>query len=136
MGEQGFIGLALFLMLGLFALSTCSRIIKQTKHDPEMQWMRNLAAMMQVSLIGYAVSGAFLGLAYFDYYYALLAIVVGMTVVLHDHLKQQDSITFPVAEPASSVSGYVPKPAAGLGSPSSLKIREWIEFGKRFYERL
>ena len=32
--------------------------------------------MLQVSFIGYAVSGAFLGLAYFDYYYDLIAVAL------------------------------------------------------------
>jgi hypothetical protein len=32
--------------------------------------------MIQVSLVGYASAGAFLGLAYFDYYYTLIALVV------------------------------------------------------------
>jgi len=84
MGEQGFVGLGLFLLLGVLALRACVHIIRKTRDLPEWQWMRRLAAMVQVSLIGYAVSGAFLGLAYFDYYYALLAIVVGMQVVLKD----------------------------------------------------
>ncbi|MGB5834332.1 MAG: putative O-glycosylation ligase, exosortase A system-associated, partial [Thiohalocapsa sp.] len=48
LGEQGFVGLVLFLMLGIFALSTCSRIIRQTMNNPEMLWMTNLAAMLQV----------------------------------------------------------------------------------------
>ena len=32
--------------------------------------------MVQVSLVGYASAGAFLGLAYFDFYYDLIAVVV------------------------------------------------------------
>jgi hypothetical protein len=32
--------------------------------------------MLQVSFIGYAAAGAFLGLAYFDYYYDLIAVAV------------------------------------------------------------
>ena len=38
--------------------------------------MADLARMLQVSVIGYATSGAFLGLAYFDLYYHLIAFVV------------------------------------------------------------
>ena len=98
LGEQGFIGLALFLLLGIFAMSACARIIKQTKGQLDMQWMQTLAAMIQVSLIGYAVSGAFLGLAYFDLYYALLAIIVGMTVVLKQRKDTADAIPRSSAE--------------------------------------
>ncbi len=32
--------------------------------------------MLQVSLMGYAVGGAFLGLAYYDLYYDLIAVII------------------------------------------------------------
>ncbi len=76
MGEQGFIGLALFLLIGLLAWRTGSKTIKACKADPERKWAADLAGMTQVSLIGYATGGAFLGLAYFDYPYHLVIILV------------------------------------------------------------
>lgn len=76
LGEHGFVGLGLFLMLGFLALRTGGWIIKNTRDRPELEWHRDLAAMTQVSLMGYAVGGAFLGLAYFDFFYHLLAIMV------------------------------------------------------------
>lgn len=76
LGEHGFAGLALFLLLGYLALRAGSWIIRNTPDRVEMKWHRDLAAMTQVSLVGYAVGGAFLGLAYFDFYYHLLALVV------------------------------------------------------------
>jgi hypothetical protein len=38
--------------------------------------------MVQVSLVGYASAGAFLGVAYFDLYYALITVVVLTKMVL------------------------------------------------------
>ena len=38
--------------------------------------------MVQVSLVGYAIAGAFLGLAYFDFYYTLVAVIVLTKTVL------------------------------------------------------
>lgn len=76
LGEHGFVGLALFLLLGWFAWRSCSVVKKQAKSHPEGQWIADLASMVQVSLVGYAASGAFLGLAYFDFYYHLIALVV------------------------------------------------------------
>jgi hypothetical protein len=66
----------MFVMLGWFAWRTCGRIKKQAINSPEHKWMTDLAAMTQVSIAGYAASGAFLGLAYFDYFYHLVAISV------------------------------------------------------------
>ena len=82
LGEQGFVGLAMFLMLGLMSWRTASWVIGRARRDREKRWVADLAAMIQVSLVGYATSGAFLGLAYFDYYYTLIALVVLCKIVL------------------------------------------------------
>jgi probable O-glycosylation ligase (exosortase A-associated) len=82
LGEHGFFGLFLFLMLGLMVWRTASWIIKRARGDPENRWAADLAAMAQVSLVGYASAGAFLGLANFDLYYTLIAVVVLCKTVL------------------------------------------------------
>ena len=76
MGEQGFIGFALFMLLGLMAWVRAQQIIKRCKKDPDKKWASDLAAMTQVSLIGYAAGGAFLGMSYFDLPYHLMIILV------------------------------------------------------------
>lgn len=76
MGEQGFIGLGLFVLLALFAWLRANQVIRECKNDPGRKWAADLAAMIQVSLIGYAAGGAFLGLAYFDLTYHLIIILV------------------------------------------------------------
>jgi hypothetical protein len=63
-------------MLGLMTWRTASWVIRRARRDREKRWIADLAAMVQVSLVGYATAGAFLGLAYFDYYYTLIALVV------------------------------------------------------------
>lgn len=78
LGEHGFVGLAIFLLLGLFLWRSCSSIAKEVGTTVDMGWLADLARMVQVSLVGFAVSGAFLGLAYFDLFYHLMAIVVVM----------------------------------------------------------
>lgn len=76
MGDHGFIGLALFVVIGLIAWRTGSKIIRKCQINPNQKWAADLAAMTQVSMVGYATGGAFLGLAYFDYYYHLVIILV------------------------------------------------------------
>ena len=65
------LGLGLFLILGLATWRAASWVIKRARGDSEQRWAADLAAMVQVSLVGYASAGAFLGLAYFDFYYTL-----------------------------------------------------------------
>ncbi len=110
LGEQGFVGLALFLLLGLLTYRSASWIIRQTKGRADLDWANQLAAMVQVSLVGYAVCGAFLGHAYFDLLYTLVAIVVLTRKVVSNELMMgavpetvQESTSAAIESP---VSGY------------------------------
>ena len=76
LGEHGFVGLGLFVLLGVLAWHSASRLMAQAKGAPDRRWISDLMAMTQVSIVGYAAGGAFLGLAYFDLYYHLVAIIV------------------------------------------------------------
>jgi probable O-glycosylation ligase (exosortase A-associated) len=91
MGEQGFIGFGLFMLLGFLTWGKASNVIKRCRKNPDQKWAVDLAAMVQVSLVGYATGGAFLGLAWFDLYYHLIA----MVVILHT-LTQGQTVTRPV----------------------------------------
>lgn len=76
MGEHGFIGFGMFILLAVFAWLRANQVIRECKNDPERKWAADLAAMIQVSLVGYGVGGVFLGLAYFDLTYHLMIILV------------------------------------------------------------
>lgn len=85
LGEHGFFGLFLFMCIFVLAWRYGVSIIRHTKHRPELAWARNLAAMIQVSLVGYAVGGAFLSLSYFDLpYYLVLGLVVLRGIVQNE----------------------------------------------------
>ena len=91
LGEQGFVGLFLFLLLGVLALRTGTWIIKHAGRFEELRWARDLAAMVQVSLIGYAVGGAFLGLAYFDLYYNFIAMLAALRLLVTRHMAGEQA---------------------------------------------
>lgn len=76
LGEHGFVGLALFLLIWFFTWRWAGWLRLNAKFDPGTQWASVLGAMVQASLIGYLVGGAFLSLAYFDLPYNLLVLVV------------------------------------------------------------
>ncbi|QSA98575.1 putative O-glycosylation ligase, exosortase A system-associated [Methylococcus sp. EFPC2] len=88
LGEHGFIGLGLFLSFGLAAWHMGSSIIRDAKKQDSMRWMSDMAAMIQVSLVGYAASGTFLGLAYFDLMYNLVAILVVLRTLADKQLAE------------------------------------------------
>jgi probable O-glycosylation ligase (exosortase A-associated) len=77
LGELGFIGLALFILMWFLAWRDAAAIrAAATDGSPDALWRHDLASMCQVSLVGYAVGGAFLSLAYFDLPYCILVALV------------------------------------------------------------
>jgi putative inorganic carbon (HCO3(-)) transporter len=82
LGDHGFVGLTMYLILMLSTWRTGTRIVKFCANAPEMKWAADLARMMQVCVIGFAVSGAFLSLAYFDLYYDFIVILVALEKLL------------------------------------------------------
>lgn len=92
LGEHGFIGLALFLLIGLFSLLKAQKIIKHTKNNDELSWANCLARMVQVSIVGFAVNGLFIGLAYFFFFYHLVAIIVILDVLVKSRLGELGSV--------------------------------------------
>lgn len=89
LGEHGFVGLGLFLLLGLTTWRVAGRIARESKDDPEYgNWMPVLMRMVQVSLIGYAVGGAFLSLAYLDLPYYVIGFVVTCGALMKKRAQQ------------------------------------------------
>lgn len=76
LGEQGYLGLILFLTLWIMTWGTAGKLRKEGMRSPETKWLSDLGAMCQVSLAGYAVGGAFLSLAYFDLPYNIMILAV------------------------------------------------------------
>lgn len=76
LGNHGFIGLILFLGIWISTFIQAGWLRREGALRPETKWCSDLGAMCQVTLIGYAVGGAFLSLAYFDVPYNVMIMVV------------------------------------------------------------
>jgi putative inorganic carbon (hco3(-)) transporter len=83
LGEQGFMGLFIFLTLLALTWRLAQQLRRRICNVAEMKWAYDMVSMIQVSLIGYVVGGAFLGVAYFDLVYSLIAILV----LVEHHVK-------------------------------------------------
>jgi probable O-glycosylation ligase (exosortase A-associated) len=106
-GEQGWIGFILFVSLLITALTTGRWIIKHARGRPDLAWAGDLARMLQVSVLGYCISGAFLNLGFYDLFYAFLAVLVSTRFVVAQALKGEAGQRWPIAAPA-------PEPALPL----------------------
>lgn len=110
LGEHGFVGLGLFLLLGFLTWRTGVWIIRNTRGLNEYQWAFSLASMIQVSLIGFAVGGAFLSLLYFDVVYYLMAAMVATRIIVENELKEKATLAIPVKSTGSSHQLGKPNP--------------------------
>jgi putative inorganic carbon (hco3(-)) transporter len=112
LGEHGYIGLALFVSIGAFGFVTASQIRKQALHRAEALWAHDLAGMIQVSMVGYAVGGAFLSLAYFDLPYNVMVMLVACRYwLLEQRWETEKTGAFNSAQPVGRLAPRRPVPA-------------------------
>jgi putative inorganic carbon (hco3(-)) transporter len=74
LSEHGWVGLALFLLIALYAWRSCTSLIRNSRDRPDLTWANVLGRMGQAVLVGYWTSGAFQSLAYFDEYWCIVFI--------------------------------------------------------------
>ena len=77
LGEHGFVGLALFLLIALLMWLTATRVIRNSRHA-EIRWRADLARSLQVSMVGFLVGGLTVNIAYWDVYYFLAVLLVAL----------------------------------------------------------
>ena len=76
LSEQGFGGLLIFLIVLGGAFFKAGAIARKTKRLDGPEWIGNAATMLQLSIFAYALGGAALSLAYFELFYAIIALLI------------------------------------------------------------
>jgi probable O-glycosylation ligase (exosortase A-associated) len=82
--EQGFVGLGLYLLLVGSCWASLFGLRRSARRSSAARWIVPYTHMIEVSLFGFLVSGAFLGLANFDLFYQLVAMVIILKVLYRD----------------------------------------------------
>ena len=95
--EHGFLGFALYFGAVISALRALRHIRRRWRDHPEHGYLSHYAEMIQLSFCAFLVSGTFLTVAYFDFYFLLL----GTTAVLQQLSR--------VAETAASTTERIPR---------------------------
>ena len=88
LGEHGFIALVLWLNLLLGTIFVLQRIYMQASRYEKLEWAKDYARSVQLALIAYAVGGAFLGVAYWDFFYHLVAIAGLLKIITQRQLQE------------------------------------------------
>jgi probable O-glycosylation ligase (exosortase A-associated) len=85
LAEHGYVGLILFVLLWAFTFRLSGSLRTKSRGSHEASWVFHLASMCQVSLVGFAVGGAFLSLAYFDFAYNIIVMLTVANRWISEH---------------------------------------------------
>jgi putative inorganic carbon (HCO3(-)) transporter len=102
LGEQGFVGLALFLALLASCFFSMRALRRRARNRSPGHWVIPYTRMFEVSLAAFAVSGAFLGKAYFDLWYEIVACMVVLQILYHREVAQESRQTDTEEQPELS----------------------------------
>jgi putative inorganic carbon (hco3(-)) transporter len=109
LGNHGWVGLLLFLGIFTSTFIAAGRLRKEARAHAQARWCEDLGSMAQVSLVGYAVGGAFLSLSYFDLPYNVMMCVVLARVWIKRQAWQRE----PVYQPGwFTIPGLAQAPSA------------------------
>ena len=122
LSEHGWVGLALFLMIGAYSWLNCSWLIRRSRNRPELAWANVLGKMGQAVLAGFWVGGAFQSLAYFDEYWGLLFIFDAARRVVAREIATPVRLFVPPT--------LLPAPAVGIGAAALAKPEEYSGYRK------
>ncbi len=87
LADQGFPGLALFLLLIGSCYWSLWRVRVIARSVPSANYLIPYTHMVEVSILGFMVSGAFLGFVYLDVIYQMIGLVVVLKVLLRNELR-------------------------------------------------
>ncbi|WP_290637947.1 O-antigen ligase family protein, partial [Aquisalimonas sp.] len=104
LGHHGFLGLALYVMLLVALFASLLRMSFAAARSKETVWISEYAWALMVGLIGYAVAGAFLDLAYFTLFYAFIALTI---VLRREYFLSRASIAEKARQTARENAGYI-----------------------------
>jgi probable O-glycosylation ligase (exosortase A-associated) len=99
LGEQGVIGLALYLLVILIGFVNFSAVRRRLRGNPKLLWAYDLASMMQLSLLAFCVGGAAAPMDFFD----LLFLWVLLSAALLEQSEQRQPQRENLAEILRSV---------------------------------
>ncbi len=106
LGEHGYVGLFLYLLVVAGCMLTSFQLLRQARIRGDTL-IANYVLMVRFSLIGFLTSGFFLGRAYFDYYFTVVACIAVLNAVARQQWAAQ-ALEESEDEEADTVSEVAP----------------------------
>jgi putative inorganic carbon (hco3(-)) transporter len=128
LGEQGYPGLAMFLLITGVSFYRLGRVRKKARAHPELGWVTSLADALQSGLAVFMTCGAFVGIAFQPMFWYFIAMSISLNAYMwrveNQEAKPQagwrrmaaPAASFPPAQ--AGVSGWRGR-LAGSGLPAA-----------------
>ena len=122
LGEQGYPGLGLWLLLHILGVIQMERIRRRYRTDPpeNMTWISPLADALQQAQIVYLVGGSFVGIAFQPFCYMLVGLQCGLAAYvgrLDEAAAETRRLSRLIRRPGQP--GGVPEPAFAVRHPNA-----------------
>ncbi|MFC5477628.1 putative O-glycosylation ligase, exosortase A system-associated [Massilia suwonensis] len=96
LGEQGFVGLALYLGCLISAFFKAGSVARRARRGGAPEWLSTMATMLQLSVFAFALGGAALSFAYVDLIFCLFGLIVVLEKRLLPAMLRQPAAGAPV----------------------------------------
>jgi probable O-glycosylation ligase (exosortase A-associated) len=91
LAEHGFPGLTIFLAMMASCFASLYGIKRSVRARPDLSWLKTYCDMIQVSLLGFLVNGAFVEMEYFDLVYHWVGVVASLKMLASRELAARSA---------------------------------------------
>jgi putative inorganic carbon (hco3(-)) transporter len=84
LGDNGFVGLAIYLLILIVIFWNSIVIRHKTRKIPELSWIFELSGMLQLTMVAFCVGGSALSFAYYDVLFIAAALFSTMRIIVDE----------------------------------------------------
>jgi putative inorganic carbon (hco3(-)) transporter len=95
LGEQGYPGIAIFLLAAGTSILALRRLTKRTRKIPHLAWCADMSDALQSGLLVFLTSGAFVGIAFQPIFWYFIA----MSVSLREYVRRSQALENVATDP-------------------------------------
>jgi probable O-glycosylation ligase (exosortase A-associated) len=117
LGEHGYPGLAIFLLLAGLMLVKLWRLSKRARAHPELAWVAGLSDALQSGLIVFLTAGAFVGIAFQPMFWYFLAMGVSLNAYMW-RVEQSQTKSAGWQRSAGSAHDWTSRPSNQVRTPA------------------
>lgn len=75
LGEHGYVGLSLYLLMLTAMFSICRKVERASRNRPEVYWERDLAIALKIAAVGYMIGGITITHEFYELFYVYVGMV-------------------------------------------------------------